>query len=136
MYEALATNLDQAARLLLGKALPPEIGVRDAHVAYFYRQSFEVIFRALATHAEANALITAARIAVEQGAGKQIAYVIMTLQLNLGVCLPEQVYKEAGNLLAAWEQVVEATHGILGADWPEGPFPNYFEIGFAHRPRS
>lgn len=135
-YKTTAQQLDEAARLLLRDALPPGVGVRDAHVAYFYGQSFEVIFRALATHAEADALVAKVRLIIAQGAGKQLAIVIMGMQEDLLGGINEQDGSEAILRAVAQEQAVEATRYVLGVNWPEGPFPNFFEIGFAHRPRS
>ena len=135
-YDRTAQQLGQAARLLLQETLPPGVRVREAHVAYFYRQSFEVIFRALATHAEANALVASARVAVHQGAGKQIAQVIMLMQDELLGSYKEQDGSEDVLRAVAWEQAVDATELVLGDAWPEGNFPNFFEIAFAHHPRN
>ncbi len=130
MYEAIATALNEAARLFLQANLPAGVPVRDAHVACFYRQSFEVVFRALATHEPANALVATARLTVGLGAGRMIAYVIMGMQVDLFAAVSAQDSSEA-----ACEQAADATRSALGINWPEGPFPNFFEIACAHRPR-
>ena len=115
-YDSLIDKLTEAARLLLAPLLPAGVRVSDAHVAFFYRQSIEVIFRALATNEEANELIAAARVAVAQGARKQIAGAIMLMQEELLGGFLEQDGSEDVLRALALDQAVEATRTLLGSN--------------------
>ena len=129
-YTQAARRCHEAARLYLNATLSDGSCVSDAHIAGFWQQPFGPIFQALATQPDADTLVGVFRVALQHGAGKQLALVVTLL---LGEV--QQSTNDPDQHTAAKEEAQQATRHLLGEAYLEGEQRNYWDFLVQLAPR-